>query len=137
MLFACGGGDDMVNPTSIESTATVAATGAAQPTASASDPATEALALMGRWRTQISPGDNVTLNLRPGRYSISRGAAAGTGRMDATVGEVEFSGSDLCDGTGRYRWAITNGELTFTSITPDPCGRSEVLDGVAYTKLSP
>ena len=64
-LTACGGdGDSESDPTSEASDATVAATRAAPTAASTIDPATEAL--MGRWRTEISPGDNVHLNLRPG-----------------------------------------------------------------------
>ena len=134
LLTACGGDDDPdASPTSRASSETVAATAPAQTPQANADPATAAL--YATWRTIMPEGDRVTLILRPGRYSISRGGPAGAGEITATAGEVEFFGSNLCDGTGRYAWSITDGELTLTSIGADACtNRSLVLDGRAYTK---
>jgi hypothetical protein len=120
-LVACGDDDDS-EPGGTAGTATTAA-----------DP--EVAALFGTWRTTISEGDNVTLRLRDGGYSIARGPAGGTGQMKVADGEAEFFGSNLCDGTGVYRWSIQDEALTFVSVDPDECpGRSEVLDGKTYRK---
>jgi hypothetical protein len=135
VLFACGSesDDNGASPTSGGNGEIVAATATAQAPAPTADAATAPL--FGTWRTTIAERDIVTLILRPGRYSISRGGPAGAGRMSATATEIELTGSNLCDGTGRYTWSVTNGELTFTSIGADECsGRSEVLDGKTYRK---
>ncbi len=131
LLAGCGDDDDTDADPTEDGSATVAATSAGQtPT---SDPATAAL--FGEWRTVIAEGDNVTLRLREGRYTILRGPATGQGGMNARAGEAEFSGSDLCDGIGIYRWSIQDGALSFTSVGKDDCpGRSEVLDGITYRK---
>lgn len=57
------------------------------------------------------------------------------GDIKVVGGTIIFSGSNICDGTGTYRWSIESEALTFTASDGDPCpGRSEVLDGVTYTR---
>ena len=131
-MAACGD-DDSGADASASATRSTAASAPVQSPTPTPDRATEAL--FGVWRTTISEGDNVRLDLRDGSYAIYRGPAAGTGDMEATADEAEFSGSDLCEGAGRYKWSVDGEQLTFTSIGTDACsGRSEVLDGKTYTR---
>jgi hypothetical protein len=115
---------------------TVAAASAT--TASASASATTATVeneLLGDWETSISAGDDVTLTIRATRYGIRRGGASGSGAIRVGDGEIEFYGSDLCDGTGVYAWSLDGDSLTFEETGEDPCtGRSEVLAGITYTR---
>jgi len=115
-LAACGGDDK---------------TQAANPTSTASP--TESL--YGDWKTVDSAGAPVTLSLRDGAYTILRGTNSGSGRLKATNSEAEFSGSNLCNGVGRYRWSIDGGALSLVALEKDACpGRSEVFDGKTYRK---
>ena len=131
LLAGCGDDDD-TDPGEIDATLSASAT----PVQSATPTVDAAIAaLFGQWQTTISAGDSVTLALREGTYAIGRGAATGRGRMKVTAGGAEFSGSDLCDGIGNYRWSLQGDTLSFTSVGEDECsGRSEVLDGITYKK---
>lgn len=132
LLPGCGGDDVDAVPQETPTQTAGTSPSATVPVA-ASDPKVEAL--YGEWQTMISVDDPVTLTLRDGAYSIRRGPARGAGRMKATASEAEFSGSDLCDGSGRYKWSIEDGAVTFVLIDKDACsGRSEVLDGKTYRK---
>ena len=52
----------------------------------------------------------------------------GSGRVTIDGDEIEFHGSDLCEGSGIYTWVVEGDTLTFTMVGTDPCsGRSEVL----------
>lgn len=129
-LVACGGADDRQADSGPAPSPTA---GESQPSPTAASHPAEAL--WGEWRTTISPGDDVTLTLRDGAYTIRRGPARGSGRVEATTAEALFSGSDLCDGTGTYTWTVQGETLSFVSVSKDACGgRSEVLDGKTYHK---
>jgi hypothetical protein len=97
------------------------------PTASAvvENPAPPELA--GSWGTTGS--DRIILTFVSDRYSISRGPGSARGRIAVRGDEIEFFGSDLCVGSGVYRWAVAAATLTLTPVgTPDPCGmRSDAL----------
>jgi len=90
--------------------------------------------LEGSWRADLGGGDLVTLTLEGTTYLISRGGNQGDGDIKVVGGTIVFSGSNLCDGVGTYKWSIESGALTFAVSAGDPCaGRFEVLDGVTYT----
>jgi hypothetical protein len=96
---------------------------------------TSAASLYGEWKAVDSGGTPITLTLRDGAYTILRGSNSGSGRLKATSSEAEFSGSDLCNGVGRYRWSIAGGALTFVALEKEACpGRSAVLDATTYRK---
>ena len=83
----------------------------------------------------MEPGDPVTLTLNGNSYTISRGSAAGGGRISVEGDIIVFSGSSLCSGVGTYRWTI-DGNTLILEVTEagDPCsGRRPVLDGVVYS----
>ena len=103
ILLASCGDDDDIGPGEADATPSASATPAQSSTPTLD---TAVTALFGQWRTAISAGDNVTLSLREGVYAIGRGAATGRGRMKVSAREAEFSGSDLCDGIGIYRWSL-------------------------------
>ena len=116
----------------------------AGPSASLTDPsptatpqATTPAELQGSWETTISTGEQVTLELSPYGYVVSRGD------NPSVAGDVDFDGervlfsSPHCErGSGLYRWSLDSGELTFEPLEPrDPCpGRLIFLEGVVYTK---
>jgi hypothetical protein len=61
------------------------------------------------------------------------------GNVVVTGDEIDFFNGDICglqlpDGVGRYRWTLASGTLHLVSITTDPCGRTNVLDGQDYAK---
>ena len=90
--------------------------------------------LIGEWHTAVTNGEQVTLRLQETLYGITRGAGVGSGKLVVQGGEITFFGSQLCEGTGTYRWSLADGALTFTPVGPDACGgRSLVLDGFTYT----
>ena len=68
------------------------------------------------------------------RISHGGGAASGSASVEGDI--VELSGNNLCDGTGRYRWAVQDdGSLVLTELEPDPCtARAAVLVGQAFTR---
>ena len=97
--------------------------------------------LVGTWRTVIEVrsgaqtlSPDVELRLQETRYGITRGAGAHPGKISVGGDRITFYASDICDGTGIYRWSLADGKLTFRSVEPDPCGgRADVLDGISYT----
>ena len=40
----------------------------------------------------------------------------------------------LPGGVGRYSWTVSGTEAHFEALSPDPCGRSDLLAGVTWTK---
>ena len=90
--------------------------------------------LRGDWRT--TNGDQVVLTLQRTAYIIHRGGNVGRGNIQVARDQIVFSGSDLCEGSGTYIWAISDGVLTFTPDGDDPCGgRVEVLVDRTYEPL--
>jgi hypothetical protein len=98
-------------------------------------------ALQGTWMTILKDGTNqrVTLALNERSYRITRGADAAAGAIVVRGDQIEFSGSNVCNGAGVYRWSLNGNSVQFvgTPVASDPCaGRAEVLDGYTYTKSS-
>jgi hypothetical protein len=117
-------------------TTTKAPTTTTQPTTSTTrraDPAPPELE--GSWHTDLGFGDLVTLTFEGTRYEIIRGGGQGLGDIKVVGGTIIFSGSNICNGMGTYRWSIDSEALTFADIELDPCkGRSDVLVGATYTR---
>lgn len=91
--------------------------------------------LYGTWRTTLG-GVTVTLRLTEDTYRIHRGTNAAEGEVSVDGDRIDFFNSSLCQGTGEYRWSITDGDLRFRSLT-EPCpGRAEALLNVRYEKYS-
>ena len=97
----------------------------------------EPRALFGTWRTTLA-GEPLSLNITETTYRIVRGANAANGSVTVTGDQIEFFDSDLCPGSGVYRWAISEeGALSFFPVVTEPCpGRAEAVL-VRYTDYSP
>ena len=93
--------------------------------------------LFGTWRTTLA-GEPLSLNITESTYRIVRGANAANGSVAVSGDQIEFFDSDLCPGTGTYRWAIDeSGALSLSPTATEPCpGRAEALL-VRYTDYSP
>lgn len=103
---------------------------------SASPAATIPPELRGTWRAVLAPGDVATLEIGLGSYSISRVGRGSGGVRIVGADEVDLFGSDLCPGTGRYRWSADPTSLRLVAIEPDPCtGRADALAGRTYTRV--
>jgi hypothetical protein len=132
LVAGCAGNLSSLTPgqTSVPS---IAATASRLPEPSLVDAAPAEL--VGSWRTKLDSGDELTLTLSDKSYRLRRGPSSGSGRIAVRGDEIEFSGSNLCEGTGTYRWSIDGDRLTFTAFGPaDPCG-GRVLDGQVYVRL--
>ena len=94
-------------------------------------------ALLGTWRTTLA-GQPLSLKITESTYRIVRGSNAGNGSVAISEDEIEFFDSDLCPGSGRYRWSISEqGALSFFPLETEPCtGRAEALL-VRYEDYSP
>jgi hypothetical protein len=93
--------------------------------------------LQGVWVTILNDGtrQQVTLTLSENAYQIRRGGDRAVGAIAVHGDQIEFSQSSLCVGAGTYRWSLKGNSLLFTPVNSDPCpGRSEVLEGQAYSK---
>lgn len=92
--------------------------------------------LFGTWRTTLA-GQPLSLAITESTYRIVRGTNAATGGVSVDGDRIEFFDSNLCAGTGAYRWTITDGTLSFFPIETEPCpGRAEALL-VRYPDYSP
>ena len=92
--------------------------------------------LAGTWRRSVG-GQTVDLSLQVG-YTIQRGAGRGSGRVTIDGDDIEFHGSNLCEGSGIYTWVVEDDTLTFTMVGTDPCsGRSEVLVPGSFQRYVP
>jgi hypothetical protein len=88
------------------------------------------------WR-RVVLGEEVHLTLRDTGYHIQRGPAAGSGRISVTGDQIEFFGSNLCDGRGTYTWSFEEERLRLTEID-DPCsGRTDVFLRGTFGRVSP
>jgi hypothetical protein len=143
LLIACSGVAVPSDPTTTAETASTATSTTPVPTTTTSAPATTTTAaadaappeLAGIWEGEVTPSDSVTLSLNGNSYTISRGDSAGSGRISVEGDIIRFSGSNICDGEGTYRWTI-EGDTLMLEITEagDPCsGRREVFEGVTYS----
>jgi hypothetical protein len=137
LVAGCGGTPSSLTtePTSQPtSEPSIAATASAETEPSSVDSAPAEL--VGSWRTTLDSGDELTLTLRDKAYRITRGPNSGRGQIAVQGDEITFSGSNLCDGTGTYRWSIDGDRLAFTAVGPaDPCGGTRVLDGQDYLRV--
>jgi hypothetical protein len=125
-------------PTTAPSTVASAAALTTEPSvASRASTATAPTQLIGSWSTTLDSGDMLTLTLTDKSYRLTRGPNSGSGRIAVQGDEIEFSGSNLCDGTGTYHWSIDGDSLTFTAFGPaDTCGGTRVLAGQVYFRIS-
>jgi hypothetical protein len=93
-------------------------------------------ALIGIWRTTLG-GQPLSLSITETSYRIVRGGNTASGSVLITDDVIEFFDSDLCPGSGVYRWSITDGALSFSPLQSEPCtGRAEAVL-VRYTDYSP
>jgi hypothetical protein len=124
-------------PTTGPSAAAIASAPTTEPSlAVTAAPATAPADLIGSWSTTLDGGDKLTLTLTDKSYRLTRGPNSGSGRIAVQGDEIVFSGSNLCDGTGTYHWAIDGDSLTFSAFGPaDPCGGTRVLDGQVYLRV--
>jgi hypothetical protein len=67
-------------------------------------------------------GEVVVLTLDGTGYHIQRGPESGSGRISVDGDEIEFYGSNRCDGRGTYEWSFEDERLRLTEIVEDPCG---------------
>lgn len=139
LISGCAGSTASPTPEPVTGPS-AAVTAAGQTTAPSLEPTspdtTAPAELVGSWVTQLDSGDKLTLTLTDKSYRLTRGPNSGSGRISVRGGEIEFSLSNLCDGTGTYRWSINGDSLTFTAFGPaDPCGGTRVLDGQVYVRV--
>ena len=139
LISGCAGSTSSPTPepTAGPSTAATAVAQSSEPSPAATASAATAPAeLVGSWSTTLDGGDKLTLTLSDKSYRLTRGPNSGSGRIAVRGDEIEFSGSNLCDGTGTYHWSIDGDDLTFTAFGPaDPCGGTRVLDGQVYVRV--
>lgn len=139
LIIGCAGNtsNPTPEPTTGPSTAVTASGQTTEPSLVATAPAATAPAeLVGSWSTTLDSGDKLTLTLSDTSYRLTRGPNSGSGRISVRGEEIEFSGSNLCDGAGTYHWSIDGDSLLFTSFGPaDPCGGVRVLDGQVYLRV--
>lgn len=127
------------DPASVPATAEATPVPTAEPTASPNPEPSESQApraLIGVWRTTLA-GQPLSLSISETSYRIVRGGNVGNGSVTINGDVIDFFDSDLCAGTGSYRWAITDGVLTFSPLISEPCpGRAEAVL-VRFTDYSP
>lgn len=111
----------------------------ADPTASPSPTPVEHPAppeLQGLWETEFDvPGSangTATLTLSEGRYLVNTMGIPIQGSIAVRGDQIEFFGSDACEGHGQYLWSLEGGELTFTLIRDGCPGRRTLLDGATF-----
>jgi len=88
--------------------------------------------LSGVWRLGTSAG---TMRLSGNTYAFGQS----NGNVVVNGTEIAFfngsgCGISLPGGVGRYSWAVSGSEVSFVALAPDPCGRSDLLAGVTWTK---
>jgi hypothetical protein len=91
--------------------------------------------LQGRWQTEISASDRPILTITDFTYTIQR-LGTGTGGVAVHGDQIDFFGSNLCQGTGTYGWSIADGVLTLQSISQDPCAnRADAIRGRPFKRI--
>ncbi len=135
IVSGCGGASP---PATSADTATAAtATGSTAPSPSA---ATEPwpsggpvpTELSGVWRLGTSAG---TMRLSGNTYAFGQS----NGNVVVNGNEIAFfngtgCGISLPGGVGRYSWTLRGADVSFVALSPDPCGRSDLLAGATWTK---
>lgn len=122
-----------------------AAPGSAEPSSSAAlsvsptatPRATAPPELQGLWQATISTGEEVTLELRPTAWFVTRSGAQGNGSIRFDGDRIIFTSARCELGVGTYEWAVEGGTLMFTPVEPrDPCSNRIIfLEGAAYTRV--
>lgn len=144
LLAGCAEAEASAEPASpsaaADPTAAATATPTDEPTASPTPMPSASMApraLLGTWRTTLA-GQPLSITITESTYRIVRGSNAANGSVAVSGEEIEFFDSNLCAGTGRYRWTISDaGALTFFPLEAEPCtGRAEALL-VRYEEYSP
>lgn len=99
--------------------------------------ATAPTELQGLWQAVISTGEDVTLELRPTAWFVTRSGAEGNGSIRIDGDRIVFSSSRCELGVGTYTWTIDGGTLTFTPVQPrDPCANRIIfLENASYTRV--
>lgn len=94
--------------------------------------------LRGVWRTEFQ-GETLHLTLQRRSYSVRLPPETGSGGISVEGDTIEFHSSERCMGDpgGTYTWVIEDGNLTFTLVGQDPCGRAAFLSGRSYVLDSP
>jgi hypothetical protein len=93
--------------------------------------------LLGTWANREDSA-NLRLLIQPVAYRITRFGNSGSGALSVTGDVIRFSDSNICPGTGEYRWSLADGILTFDPIAPDECpGRASGIEGISFVLLFP
>ena len=131
----CGGAGAPASPaavatvTATPATPTPSAAASAEPWPSGGPVPTE---LSGVWRLGTSV---FTMRLSGNTYAFGQS----NGNVVVNGTEIDFfngsgCGKPLPDGVGRYSWTVSGAEVHFVALAPDPCGRSDLLADVTWTK---
>jgi hypothetical protein len=134
ILSGCGGGAAPASSAAVTTAATATSSPAPSPSAS-TEPwpsggpvPTE---LSGVWRLGTSAG---TMRLSGNTYAFGQS----NGNVVVNGNEIAFFNGSGCGlalpgGIGRYSWTLSGTEVSFVALSPDPCGRSDLLAGVTWS----
>lgn len=153
VLAACGGAvadSSVTTPPAVTSTSAPLST-TVGPSSSTTVETTTTLApdaappeIRGQWITTVAAtGEEVKLTLGATSFTIDRddtsqgGSIRSSGKVSVEGDTIEFSLGEFCQGSGSYTWTLEDEMLTFALQGVDECGRSQVLDGITYTFVSP
>ena len=135
VLGGCGGGGAPASSAAGATAATVTSFPSLSPSASAEpwpSGGPVPTELSGVWRLGTSAG---TMRLAGNTYAFGQS----NGNVVVNGTEIAFfngsgCGISLPGGVGRYSWTVSGSEAHFEALSPDPCGRSDLLAGVTWTK---
>ena len=136
IVGACGGtGTPGTSPVTTSEAAATATTPMPSPSASAEpwpSGGPVPTELSGVWRLGTSAG---TMRLSGNTYAFGQS----NGNVVVNGSEILFFNGSGCPmplpgGIGRYSWNLSGREVTFAALSPDPCGRSDLLAGVTWSR---
>jgi hypothetical protein len=93
--------------------------------------------LAGLWALPLGNGDYQDLLLADSRFEFFVNNPSGGfafGDVSVSGDTITFYSSNRCSGTGTYRWSVSDGGLTFVSLTADPCPRAQYLPAGTWTR---